>query len=104
MQQDRETQIHDVWGIISERKVILRGMSVREASEALNVSERTVFRMLEDGRLVGKKAYLPDGKYIWDIDTLSVARLLVRKEVEDEVRKELQLKTKKEKGAKHEKR
>jgi predicted DNA-binding transcriptional regulator YafY len=94
MEDNRERHAHDVWGIISERKVTLRGMSVREASEALDVSERTIFRMLEDGRLVGNKAYLPDGKYIWDIDTLSVARLLVRKEVEDEVRKEKEHKKK----------
>jgi len=72
-------QVHDVWDIINERRVMLKGMSVREASEALNVSERTVFRMLEDGRLVGKRAYLPDGKYIWDIDTLSIAKVVVRK-------------------------
>ena len=80
MQQGNETQIHDVFGIVAERRAMLKGMSVREASEALEVSERTVFRMIEDGRLQAKKLHLPDGKYVWDIDTLSVAKLLVRRE------------------------
>jgi hypothetical protein len=91
MEQNREKYVHDVFYIVHEDKV--KGMSVRQASEALEVSERTIFRMLEDGRLKGKRAYLPDGKYVWDISTLSVARLLVREEVEHEVG--LEMKTKK---------
>lgn len=80
MEQDRETQIHDVFGIVAERKVKMKGISVRVASEELNVSERTIFRMIEDGRLQATKLDLPDGHYIWDISPVSVARLQLQKE------------------------
>ena len=77
--QDRETQAHDVFGIVNEWR-LMKGISVREASEELNVAERTVFRMIDDGRLEAKKVFLPDGRYIWEINPVSVARLQVRKE------------------------
>jgi predicted DNA-binding protein (UPF0251 family) len=80
MQQDRETQVHDVFGICAERMVKMKGISVRVASEELDVSERTIFRMIEDGRLQATRLYLPDGKYIWDITPVSVARLQLKKE------------------------
>jgi hypothetical protein len=80
MEQGKEKQAHDVWGIVAERKVKMKGISVRIASEELDVSERTIFRMIEDGRLQATKLYLPDGKYIWDINPVSVARLQLQKE------------------------
>jgi predicted DNA-binding transcriptional regulator YafY len=80
MEQGKEKQAHDVWGILAERKVKMKGISVRIASEELDVSERTIFRMIEDGRLQASKLYLPDGKYIWDINPVSVARLQLQKE------------------------
>ena len=79
MQQGRETQAHDVFGIINERRIV-KGISVREASEELNVTERSIFRMIQDGRLEAEKLYLPDGKYIWQINPVSIARLQVRRE------------------------
>lgn len=71
---------HDVFGIVAERKVKMKGIPVRVASEELDVSERTIFRMIEDGRLQASKLFLPDGKYIWDINPVSVARLQLQKE------------------------
>jgi len=91
-------KVHDVFYLVHEDKV--KGMSVRQASEALDVSERTIFRMLDDGRLKAKKVYLPDGKYVWDIDTLSIARILVRGEVKDEVWEEMKKQSKAKKGDK----
>ncbi len=61
---------------------MLKGISVKQAARELNTSERTIFRMLEDGRLEGRKFYLPFGKekYIWEVSPVSVAKLLLQKE------------------------
>jgi orotate phosphoribosyltransferase-like protein len=80
MEQGKETQFHDVFGIVAERKVKMKGISVRQASEELNVSERTIFRIIGDGRLQATQLHLPDGHYIWDINPVSVARLQLKKE------------------------
>lgn len=77
--QDRKLLAHDLFYSIKEDS--MKGMSIREASEELQVSERTVFRMLEDNRLQGKKIPISGDFYIWEIDPVSVARLQVKKEM-----------------------
>jgi len=80
--QDRETQVHDVYYLVKE-DLIVKGISVRQASEELTVSERTIFRMIEDGRLKAKKIYFTEDRYVWEIDPVSVAKLELRKEASD---------------------
>lgn len=82
-----------------------KGLTVQEAAFELNVSTRTVFRWLKEGKLEGEKWKLSQGiGYFWLINPMSVARILVRKEVEEEVREEFQVKFEKRRGGKHEKR
>ena len=58
----------------------IKGLTVKEASLELGVSVRTVFRMLQDGRLKAEKWKLSQGKgFFWLIDPMSVARIQVRK-------------------------
>jgi excisionase family DNA binding protein len=82
----------DVEGLIQVlRQYRLRGYTVHEAAIVLNVSTRTVFRWLKEGKLKGEKHRLATRiGYFWLIDQMSVAKILVRKEVEDEVRKEME--------------
>jgi len=102
-EKDLDTDLEGL--VLMLRQYRLRGYTVHEASAALGVSTKTIFRWLKDGKLRGEKYRLATRiGYFWLIDPISIAKIQVRKEVEDEVRKELQLKTKKEKGAKHEKR
>lgn len=91
----------DMYDIIKEGNMILKGMSVRDTAQALGVTERTIFRMLGDGRLKATKLDLPDGRYVWDIDTLSVAKLIVRKEVEEQIKQEVMSKIKKHRRIKN---
>jgi len=62
----------------------MKGLTVQEAAIELGVSTRTVFRMLQDGRLKGEKWGLPYGRdrFYWIIDPTSVARIQIRKEME----------------------
>lgn len=62
----------------------MKGLTVEEAAKELGVSTRTIFRMLQDGRLTAEKWGLPYGKerFYWIIDPMSVARIQVRKEME----------------------
>ena len=53
--------------------------TIKQAASALGIHERTVIRMLEDGRLEGKLIDTLRGK-IWLINPLSIAMLLIRKE------------------------
>lgn len=77
----------------------LKGLTVKEASLELGVSVRTVFRMMHDGRLKAEKWKLSQGiGDFWLINPMSVAKILVRKEVEEEVRKELEMERKKKGG------
>jgi len=74
--------------IFSMRTHRIKGLTVKEASLELGVNVRTVFRMLKDGRLKAEKWKLFQGKgYFWLIDPMSVARLQVRKEMEQEAKK-----------------
>jgi excisionase family DNA binding protein len=71
--------------IFQMRSHRIKGLTVKETSLELGVSVRTVFRMLEDGRLKAEKWKLSQGKgYFWLIDPMSVARIQVRKEIEME--------------------
>ena len=64
----------------------MKGLTVKETAEELGISARTVFRMLQDGRLKAEKWGLPYGKdrFYWIIDPMSVARIQVRKEIKKE--------------------
>jgi len=61
----------------------MKGLTIKEAAEELKVSTRTIFRMIDDGRLKAEKLDMPYGeeKFIWMIDTMSVARMQVRREM-----------------------
>lgn len=50
-----------------------RGISVREASERLRVSERHIVRLISEGKLVGWRATGPSGRK-WLVDELSLAK------------------------------
>lgn len=68
----------------------LKGLTVKEASLELGVSVRTVFRMMKDGKLEAEKRRLTQGiGEFWLINPISIAKILVRKEVEEEMREEL---------------
>jgi excisionase family DNA binding protein len=89
----KETELDtDLEGFIQMlRQYRLRGYTVHEAAIVLQVSTRTVFRWLKEGKLKGEKYRLATRiGYFWLIDQMSVAKILVRKEVEDEVRKEME--------------
>ena len=61
----------------------MKGLTIKEAAEELGVSSRTIFRMIDDGRLKAEKLDMPYGeeKFIWMIDPMSVARIQVRREM-----------------------
>jgi excisionase family DNA binding protein len=52
--------------------------TIKQTAEMLVVHERTVVRMLKDGRLQGELLDTPRGK-IWIVSPISIATLLVRK-------------------------
>jgi len=56
-------------------------LTIRQAAEELSCSQRTVYRMLKDKRLTGRKVSLPYQVAIWQIDPLSVATLKESKNV-----------------------
>jgi excisionase family DNA binding protein len=63
------------------------GLTIQETAEELKVSTRTVIRMLKDGRLKATKVPLPwgkEGKFLWVVDPMSIARFQVRKEMKAE--------------------
>jgi len=88
-ERELETDLEGlVWML---RQYRLRGYTVHEAATILGVSTRTIFRWLKEGKLKGEKYRLATKiGYFWLIDQMSVAKILVRKEVEEEVRQELQ--------------
>jgi len=57
-----------------------RGMTIKEAAKTMGVHERTIIRMLEDGRLSGKLIDIPPNRKLWLIDPVDIAKLIVRKE------------------------
>ncbi len=83
-------EVNDVYYSLKEER--MTGLTIKEAARELGTSTRTIFRMIKDGRLKAEKVDMPYGneKYIWIIDPMSVARIQVRKEMEQS----------KEKGAK----
>ncbi len=78
----KEIVVNDVYYLLKEERMM--GLTVKEAAEELGVSTRTIFRMIEDGRLKAEKVDMPYGKekYIWIVNPMSVARMQVRKEME----------------------
>lgn len=52
--------------------------TVKQTADILGVHQRTVFRMLEDGRLQGKLVDTLKGG-VWLIDPISIATLILRK-------------------------
>lgn len=73
----------------------IKGLTVKETSLELGVSVRTVFRMLHDGKLKAEQWKRSQGKgYFWLIDPMSVARIQVRKEMEQEAKLEQESKAK----------
>lgn len=81
-------EINDVYYLLKEER--MTGLTIKEAARELGTSTRTIFRMLQDGRLKAEKVDMPYGneKYIWIIDPMSVARIQVRKEMEQSKKKE----------------
>lgn len=78
----KELIVNDVVDLLREER--MRGLTVKEAANELGASTRTIFRMMQDGRLKAEKVDLPYGneKFYWIIDPMSVARIQVRKEME----------------------
>jgi len=62
----------------------MQGLPIKEAASELGTSTKTIFRMIQDGRLKAEKVDMPFGneKYYWLVDPMSVARIQVRKEME----------------------
>jgi len=90
------TPIHDLDAKSLEHLIYMvrtnriQGLTVQEAALQLGVSTRTVFRWLKEGKVEGEKWKLSQGiGYFWLINPMSIAKILVRKEVEEEMRKEL---------------
>ena len=52
--------------------------TIKQTAESLGVHQRTVIRMLEDGRLEGDLVDTLRGK-VWLISPISIATLMVRK-------------------------
>lgn len=81
--------------VLMLRQYRLRGYTVHEAAAVLGVSTKTVFRWLKQGKLKGEKFRLATRiGYFWLIEPMSIAKIQIRKEVEDEVRKEIEGKKK----------
>ena len=76
----KEIVVNDVYYLIGEER--MRGLTVQEAARELGTSTRTIFRMLKDGRLKAEKVDMPFGKSVWIIDPMDIARIQVRKELE----------------------
>jgi len=92
----KEIEVHDVYSLLTGMKML--GLTVKETAKELNVSERTIFRMIQDGRLKASKHDMPFGKDIWLINPLSIARLEVKKQMAKE-NKPLRRKRKSEQGS-----
>ncbi len=57
------------------------GLTIREAARELQLTQRTIYRLIADKTLIAKKVSLPYAKPIWMVDRMSVARFQVRKEM-----------------------
>ena len=81
-------EVNDVYYLLREER--MTGLTIKEAARELGTSTRTIFRMIQDGRLKAEKVDMPYGneKFIWIIDPMSVARIQVRKEMEQSKEKE----------------
>lgn len=77
-------EVNDVYYLLKEER--MRGLTIKETARELDTSTRTIFRMIQDGRLKAEKVDMPYGneKYIWIIDPMSVARIQVREELKKE--------------------
>jgi excisionase family DNA binding protein len=82
---NKAPKIYDVTRLVRDTRKT--GLTIQETAEELEVSTRTVIRMMKDNRLKAVKVYLPNGKekrFFWIIDPMSIARYQVRKEMEAE--------------------
>jgi excisionase family DNA binding protein len=96
-ERDLDTDLEGL--VLMLRQYRLRGYTVHEAAAALGVSTKTIFRWLKEGKLRGEKYRLATRiGYFWLIDPISIAKIQVRKEVEDEVRKEMEMERQKKGG------
>ena len=77
-------EVNDVYYLLKEER--MRGLTIKETARELGTSTRTVFRMIQDGRLKAEKVDMPYGKYIWIVDPMSVARIQVREELKKEAK------------------
>jgi len=79
-------EVNDVYYLLKEER--MTGLTIKEAARELGTSTRTIFRMIQDGRLKAERVDMPYGneKYIWIIDPMSVARIQVREELKKEAK------------------
>lgn len=75
-------EVNDVSLLFRRERMV--GLTIKETAKELVKSTRTVFRMINDGRLKAERVTMPYGKYIWIVDPISVARVQVRKELKEE--------------------
>ena len=73
--------IYDVVDMLKDES--LKWLTIKKAARELDRSPRTVFRMINDGRLKADKVHLPykGEPFYWIIDPMSVARIQVRNEM-----------------------
>ncbi len=87
-EQDKEMSLaYDLVGKATEndypkRPGRMRGLLVTEAAKELGVSNRTVYRMIRDGKLKAERWDAPYGykSFYYLIDPVSIAKLILMKE------------------------
>ncbi len=57
------------------------GLTIREAAKELQLTQRTIYRLISDKTLLARKVSLPYAKPIWMVDRMSVARFQARREM-----------------------
>ena len=57
------------------------GLTIREAAKELQLTQRSIYRLIGDKTLLARKVSLPYAKPVWMVDRMSVARFKLRKEM-----------------------